>query len=173
MWQRVVEIPDHELWDVRQFLKRKLLNFIRQRVKSGWSHGSLDASQVLARGALFEPHPLTIGFGRRFATYKRATLIFKDFDRLKDLIMNRWRPVQLIFAGKAHPADHLGRHLIHDVYQFAKSNGFGGHVAFVEDYDMHVAKFLVQGIDVWLNNPLPPSRGERNQWAKGCPQWRS
>ena len=156
MWQRVLEVPDHELWECRQFLKRKLLNFIRQRCKSGWMHGSLDSAQVLASGALFEPYPLTIGFARRFATYKRATLIFKVFDRLKELLLNRWSPVQLVFAGKAHPADHLGRQLIHDVYQFAQSHGLGGHVAFVEDYDMHVAKFLVQGVDVWLNNPLPP-----------------
>ena len=156
LWQRVLEIPDHELWEVRQFLKRKLLNFIRQRSRSGWMRGSLEAIQVLANGALFEPYPLTIGFCRRFATYKRATLIFRDLVRLRDLTLNRWRPVQLIFAGKAHPADHPGRQLIHEVYQFAKSNGFAGHIAFVEDYDMHVAKFLVQGVDVWLNNPRPP-----------------
>jgi starch phosphorylase len=118
--------------------------------------GSLEAIQVLANGAQFEPYPLTIGFCRRFATYKRATLIFRDVDRLRELLLNRWRPVQLVFAGKAHPADHPGRQLIHEVYQFAKSHGFAGHIAFVEDYDMHVAKFLVRGVDVWLNNPRPP-----------------
>ena len=156
LWQRVLEIPDSELWEVRQFLKRKLLNFMRQRVRAGWIHGSLDASQVLASGALFEPYALTIGFGRRFATYKRATLIFKNIDRLRAMMMDRWRPLQLVFAGKSHPADHPGKQLIHDVYQFAKAHGFGGHIAFVEDYDMHVAKFLVQGVDVWLNNPRIP-----------------
>ena len=156
LWHRVLEVPDPELWEVRQFLKRKLLNFMRQRARSGWIHGSLDASQVLASGALFEPYALTIGFGRRFATYKRATLIFKNFDRLRELLMNRWRPVQFVFAGKAHPADQPGKQLIHDVYQYAKAHGLGGHIAFVEDYDMHVAKFLVQGVDVWMNNPRPP-----------------
>jgi len=156
LWQRVLEIPDHELWEIRQSLKRKLLNVIRLRSQSGWMRGSLEAIQVLANGALFEPYPLTIGFCRRFATYKRATLIFRDVDRLRELLLNRWRPVQLVFAGKAHPADHPSRQLIHEVYQFAKSPGFAGHIAFVEDYDMHVAKFLVRGVDVWLNNPRPP-----------------
>ena len=156
LWQRVLEIPDQELWEIRQSLKRKLLNVIQLRSRSGWMRGSLEAIQVLANGALFEPYPLTIGFCRRFATYKRATLIFRDVDRLRELLLNRWRPVQLVFAGKAHPADHPGRQLIHEVYQFAKSHGFAGHIAFVEDYDMHVAKFLVRGVDVWLNNPRPP-----------------
>ena len=156
LWQRVLEIPDHEIWEIRQLLKRKLLNIIRLRSRSGWMRGNLEAIQVLANGALFEPYPLTIGFCRRFATYKRATLIFRDVDRLRELLLNRWRPVQLVFAGKAHPADHPGRQLIHEVYQFAKSHGFAGHIAFVEDYDMHVAKFLVRGVDVWLNNPRPP-----------------
>ena len=156
LWPRVLDIPDHELWEVRQFLKEKLLNFIRQRVRSRWMHGWLEATQVLASGALCDPYPLTIGFCRRFATYKRATLIFRNIDRLRRILLDQWKPVQIIFAGKAHPADHPGRHLIHDVYQYAKDHGFGGRIAFVEDYDMHVSKFLVQGVDVWLNNPRPP-----------------
>ena len=156
LWQRIQEIPDQELWEIRQSLKHKLLNIIRLRSRSGWMQGNLEPIQVLANGALFEPYPLTIGFCRRFASYKRATLIFREPDRLRELLLNRWRPVQLVFAGKAHPADHPGRQLIHEVYQFAKSHGFAGHIAFVEDYDMHVAKFLVRGVDVWLNNPRPP-----------------
>jgi len=156
MWLRVLEVPDAELWEVRQFLKRKLFSFICQRIQRGWTDGRLEAHQVIAGGALLNPFALTIGFGRRFATYKRANLLFYNPDRLKTLLQNPWQPVQFIFAGKAHPADHPGQQLIHEVYQFAKDPEFGGHITFLEDYDMHVAKFLVQGVDVWLNNPRPP-----------------
>ena len=156
LWQGIEAVPDEKLWEVRQFLKRKLLIFIRQRARIGWMDGTMEPIQVLASGALLEPHSLTLGFARRFATYKRATLLFSDLDRLKKILLNPWRPVQIIFAGKSHPADHAGRELIHRIYQFAKAHHLGGHIAFVEDYDMHVAKFLVQGVDVWLNNPRPP-----------------
>jgi starch phosphorylase len=156
LWKRIHEVPDEELWEARQFLKRKMLLFVRQRARTGWIDGTMEPTQVLASGALFEPHALTLGFARRFATYKRATLLFSDLDRLKKILLNPWKPVQIIFAGKAHPADQFGRELIHQIYQFAKDHNFGGHIAFVEDYDMHVAKFLVQGVDVWLNNPRPP-----------------
>ncbi|MCA9455916.1 MAG: alpha-glucan family phosphorylase [Nitrospiraceae bacterium] len=156
MWQRMQEVPDGEIWEVRQFLKRKLLTFIRQRARMGWMDGTMEPIQVLASGAFLEPHSMTLGFARRFASYKRATLLFSDLDRLKQILLNPWRPVQIIFAGKSHPADQAGRELIHRIYQFAKAHHLGGHIAFVEDYDMHVAKFLVQGVDVWLNNPRPP-----------------
>lgn len=155
-WQRVLDIPDAELWETRQFLKRKLLNFIRRRIGLGWMHGDLSAEQVIAQGALLRSYPLTIGFARRFATYKRATLLFTDLERLRRLLLDPWKPVQIVFAGKAHPADEHGRALIHEVYRFAKDRGFGGHIAFIEDYDMHLAKFLVQGVDLWLNNPRAP-----------------
>ena len=156
LWQRIMDVPDAEIWEVRRFLKRKMLIFLRQRVRLGWTDGTIDPTQVLAGGALFEPHPLTIGFARRFATYKRAALLFANLDRLRAILLNPWRPVQIVFAGKAHPADQPGRDLIHRIYQYAKAHDLGGHIAFVEDYDMHVAKFLVQGVDVWMNNPRPP-----------------
>jgi starch phosphorylase len=156
LWQGIEAVPDKELWEARQFLKRKLLIFIRQRARIGWMDGTMEPIQVLASGALLEPHSLTLGFARRFAPYKRATLLFSDLDRLKKILLNSWQPVQIIFAGKSHPADQPGCELIHHVYQFAKAHHLGGHIAFVEDYDMHVAKFLVQGVDVWLNNPRPP-----------------
>lgn len=156
LWKKIDEVPDEALWEVRQFLKRKLLIFLRQRARIGWMDGTMEPIQVLASGALLEPQTLTLGFARRFATYKRATLLFSDLDRLKTILLNPWRPVQIVFAGKSHPADQAGRELIHRIYQFAKAHQLGGHIAFVEDYDMHVAKFLVQGVDVWLNNPRPP-----------------
>ncbi|WP_447973082.1 alpha-glucan family phosphorylase [Nitrospira sp. Kam-Ns4a] len=156
VWHRVMDIPDQELWAIRQALKRKLMSFIRERARAGWMQWRLEATQVLASGTLLDPEALTIGFARRFATYKRATLLFTSLTRLQHLLQDRWRPVQVIFAGKAHPADEPGRRFIHEVYSFCKDHGLGGHVAFLEDYDMHMAKYLVQGVDVWLNTPRPP-----------------
>jgi starch phosphorylase len=156
LWRRVYDIPDDELWNVRVQLKHKLISFVRERARDLWRKERRDPVQVLASGALLDPEALTIGFARRFATYKRATLLLQDLARLQTLLQDRWRPVQILFAGKAHPADEPGKHLIHQVYALAKEYDLGGQVAFVEDYDMHVAKFLVQGVDIWLNNPIPP-----------------
>ena len=156
MWQRILDTPDQELWAVRQGMKRKLMSFIRERARSGWRQGHLQPSQVLTQGTLLDPEALTIGFARRFATYKRATLLFHDLERLKQLLQNHWQPVQIIFAGKAHPADEPGRYFIHEVLNFCNDHKLGGHVAFLENYDMHMAKYLVQGVDVWLNTPRFP-----------------
>ncbi len=156
MWQRILDTPDQELWAVRQGMKRKLMSFIRERARSGWRQGHLQPSQVLTQGTLLDPEALTIGFARRFATYKRATLLFHDLERLKQLLQNHWQPVQIIFAGKAHPADEPGRYFIHEVLNFCNDHKLGGHVAFLENYDMHMAKYLVQGVDVWLNAPRFP-----------------
>jgi starch phosphorylase len=111
---------------------------------------------VPAAGALLDPGVLTIGFARRFATYKRATLVLRDPARLKALVNDPRRPVQVVFAGKAHPADEAGKHTLQAVYRAAADPAYGGRIAFVEDYDMHVARHLVQGVDVWLNTPRPP-----------------
>ncbi|MFQ5931485.1 MAG: alpha-glucan family phosphorylase, partial [Nitrospiraceae bacterium] len=156
VWQRVTDIPDSELWAVRQALKRKLMGHIRERARAGWLQGKLQASQALASGTLLDPEALTIGFARRFATYKRAPLVFSSLVRLQYLLHDHWRPLQIVFAGKAHPADEPGRLFIHQVYSFCKDHGLGGRIAFLEDYDMHTAKYLVQGVDVWLNTPRPP-----------------
>jgi starch phosphorylase len=107
-------------------------------------------------GTLLDPDALTIGFARRFTGYKRASLIFHDLDRIRKILLNLWKPVQIVFAGKAHPADDHGKHLIHEIYSIAADNGFAGHVAFVENYDIHTAHFFTQGADVWLNNPRVP-----------------
>lgn len=168
MWQRVMDIPDQELWAVRQMMKRKLMRFIRDRARMGWMQGHLQPSQVLARGTLLDPEALTIGFARRFATYKRATLLFRDLERLKRLLQDKWRPVQLIFAGKAHPADEPGRYFIHEVMNFCHDHKLGGQVAFLEDYDMHVAKFVVQGVDVWLNTPRYPMEASGTSGMKAA-----
>jgi len=168
MWQRVMDIPDHELWAVRQTTKRKLMSFIRERARNGWMHGHVQPSQVIARGTLLDPEALTIGFARRFATYKRATLLFRDLERLKQLLQDRWRPVQLIFAGKAHPADEPGRYFIHEVMSFCHDHKLGGRIAFLEDYEMHMAKYLVQGVDIWLNTPRFPMEASGTSGMKAA-----
>src|SRR5690606_2317777 len=111
---------------------------------------------------------LTIGFARRFATYKRATLIFHDLERLRRILVNTHRPVQVIFAGKAHPADDPGKLLIQQIYNLAKHHELGGRIAFIPDYDMHMARYLVQGVDVWLNNPLRPREASGTSGMKAA-----
>ncbi len=156
MWQKVNDIPDGELWEAHLELKRKLMTYLRTRERGKWMNGLHDANQVMTGGMLFDPEALTIGFARRFATYKRANLIFRDLDRLKAMLLNAQRPVQLLFAGKAHPADDPGKHFIQEIYNFSKANHMGGRVAIIEDYEMHLARFMKQGVDVWLNTPRRP-----------------
>ena len=133
-----------------------------------WRCGGMGPSQVLASGVLLDPEALTIGFARRFATYKRATLIFRDPQRLKRLLHAEGRPMQIVFAGKAHPADGGGKQFIQQVYQFAQDPEFGGRVAFLEDYDMQMARFLVQGVDVWLNTPRRPNEASGTSGMKAA-----
>jgi starch phosphorylase len=155
-WNRVMDIPDEEFWEVHLFLKRKLLAFARERARARWAEDRVDPRQVIVMGTLLDPDALTIGFARRFTGYKRAAMIFHDLNRIRALLLDRWRPVQIVFAGKAHPADEHGKHLIHQIHSIAADNGMAGHVAFVENYEMHAAHFFTQGVDVWLNNPRPP-----------------
>ena len=168
IWHRVTDIPDTELWAVRRTLKRRLMRLIRERARAAWIEGRIGPSQVLAEGTLLDPEALTIGFARRFATYKRATLLFTAIHRLKHVLHDRWRPVQIVFAGKAHPADEPGRQFIHQVYNFCRDQGLGGHLAFLEDYDMHMAKYLVWGVDVWLNTPRPPMEASGTSGQKAA-----
>jgi starch phosphorylase len=155
-WNHIMDIPDEELWNVHQHLKRKLLAFARERARTRWTEDNVDARQVVAMGTLLDPDTLTIGFARRFTGYKRASLIFHDLDRIRKILLDRSRPVQIVFAGKAHPADEHGKHLIHQVYSLAADHDFAGHVAFIENYEIHAAHFFTQGVDVWLNNPRAP-----------------
>ncbi len=157
---RILDIPDEELWEAHMDLKRKLVHVILERAQQRWA-GNGTAEQALAMGALLDSDALTIGFARRFAEYKRPALIFRDIDRLIRIVSDAWRPVQIVFAGKSHPADFPSKYLIHQVYNLAKDRRFQGRIAFVEDYDMHLAHYLVQGVDVWLNNP------RRRQEASG------
>jgi glycogen phosphorylase len=155
-WNRIDSIPAEELWTVRQLLRRHLLEFVRERARAGWRDGQLSSAQVLAEGTLLDPFSLTIGYGRRFTEYKRPELIFYDPDRLGRILNAFRRPVQIVFAGKAHPADETGKRPMQRVYREAMDPKFGGRIAFVEDYDLHVAHLFVQGCDVWLNTPRLP-----------------
>ena len=156
IWDGVNKIPDEELWAVRRHLKRKLVFYMRERAREQWARDVVHPVQTIASGALLNPYALTIGFARRFATYKRADLILSDFERLLRIINRPNKPVQIIFAGKAHPADEPGKLLIQEVYRKVKLAESGGRLVFLEDYDMNLARYLVQGVDVWLNTPRRP-----------------
>ncbi|MEX1127185.1 MAG: alpha-glucan family phosphorylase [Vicinamibacterales bacterium] len=156
IWDRIMDIPDEELWAARNALRNFLFTFIRERARSRWKEEHVSAARVVAAGTLLDPNALTIGFARRFTGYKRPELVFHNPDRLLGILNAARRPLQLVFAGKAHPADDTGKHHLQQVYRRAIDPLFGGRIAFVDDYDLHVAHFLVQGCDVWLNNPRKP-----------------
>jgi starch phosphorylase len=151
-WQTLKSSDDGEFWQARLSLKRTLVAFVRERLAQ--RHTRLGFPPVA--WPMFDDTILTIGFARRFATYKRATLLFKDAERLKAILNNPARPIQMVFAGKAHPADEPGKHFIQDVYRRSQEPGFAGRIIFLEEYDMCVARALVQGVDVWLNTPRRP-----------------
>jgi starch phosphorylase len=156
IWARILEIPDEELWEARKALRQYLFAFIRERARSRWKEERVTAPRVVAAGTLLDPNALTLGFARRFTGYKRPELIFHNPERLMNILNAPRRPMQIVFAGKAHPADETGKHHLQQVYRRAIDPMFGGRIAFVDDYDLHVAHFLVQGCDVWLNNPRKP-----------------
>jgi glycogen phosphorylase len=156
LWEELANVRDDELWRFHLQLKRAFVGLIRERARLRWMRGLTEPAQLLAAGTLLDPEALTIGFARRFATYKRATLIFHDLDRLLRMLDDPWRPLQIVFAGKAHPADDPAKHLIREVYERALDRKLGARIAFVDDYDLHVAKAMVAGVDVWMNTPRPP-----------------
>ena len=156
LWRRILEIPDEELWAARRTLRSYLFQFIRERARDRWMEDRASAARIVAAGVMLDPEALTIGFARRFTGYKRPDLIFRDAERLGRLVSAAGRPVQFIFAGKAHPADEAGKHHLQTVVRHALDPQLGGRIAFVDDYDLHVAKRLVQGCDVWLNTPRRP-----------------
>ncbi len=168
VWDGVQAIPDEELWRVRQALRGYLFTFVRERARQRWTEERVGIPRVVAAGTLLDPDALTLGFGRRFAGYKRPELIFYDPERLARILNAVGRPVQIVFAGKAHPADDIGKHHLQRVYRRALDPLFGGRVAFVDDYDLHVAHFLVQGCDVWLNNPRKPMEASGTSGMKAA-----
>ncbi len=168
LWSGLDQIPDAELWAVRIHLKRKLAFYMRERVRGRWAEGGYHPVQVVASGVLINPYALTIGFARRFAAYKRANLIFSDIDRLLDIVNRPNQPVQIIFAGKAHPADSEGKQIIQDVYRHVKRAEVSGRLVFLEDYDMNLARYLVQGVDIWMNTPRRPMEASGTSGMKAA-----
>ncbi len=156
VWEKVLEIPDNEIWEAHKRRKEQLITFIRERMVLVLQKKGAPMKQIKRVSTILNPDYLTIGFARRFAPYKRANLLLTDAERLKAILTNPQKPVQIIFAGKAHPADVMGKSLIKEVIDFAKNNNLEDRVVFVEDYDINVARHLVQGVDMWLNTPIKP-----------------
>jgi starch phosphorylase len=154
--EHIDSIPDAELWSAHQQRKDALVAYARQRLQQQYLRLGEGAMQIAEIEHVLDPKALIIGFGRRFATYKRATLIFHNMDRLRCLLNNPQRPVQIVFAGKAHPADEPGKALIEQIYTLSRSDEFRGKVVFLENYDIDMARYLVSGTDIWLNNPIRP-----------------
>lgn len=156
VWRRIGKIPDAELWRTRQTTRERLVDFARCRLKEQLKKVGATAKEIATADEVLDPEVLTIGFARRFATYKRGTLLMRDLDRLERILNDVERPVQIIFAGKAHPHDTEGKELIRQIVQVSHQERFRHKIVFIEDYDMEVARHLVQGVDVWLNTPRRP-----------------
>jgi starch phosphorylase len=174
LWDRVLALDDGKLWAVHVAMKTAMLRAIRDEARRRWTDQWKEALHLVGAGTLMDERAFTIGFARRFATYKRADLLFRDVDRLQRLLVNPWRPVQIVFSGKAHPADDPGKHVLQRVYQMSRDPRFEGRIALVEDYEMHLAHRLVQGVDLWMNLPRPPLEASGTSGMKaalnGVPQ---
>lgn len=156
IWEAIQQAPDSEIWEIRKVLKRKLVDYIKIEFKDNWLKNQGDPSKVVSILDKINPNALLIGFGRRFATYKRAHLLFTDLDRLAKIVNNEARPIQFIFTGKAHPADGGGQGLIKHIVEISRRPEFLGKIIFLENYDMQLARRLISGVDVWLNTPTRP-----------------
>jgi len=174
IWQLIDEIPDSIIWEHHRIMKEMAIAKIRERARKKWRKLDSDPNNVMASGVLLDPAALTLGFARRFASYKRPTLLLQDIARLAKIVSDPGRPVQIIFAGKAHQDDQQSKQLLQQVFNAAKDQSFGGRIAFVEDYDELLAQYLVHGVDVWVNNPLPPMEASGTSGMKatlnGVPQ---
>ena len=156
LWRRITRVPDAELWRTHERCRERLVVYARERLRAQLTQVGASPKEIEAADEVLDPETLTIGFARRFATYKRGTLLLHNLDRLRSILNNPTRPVQIIFAGKAHPADHEGKELIRQIVQQSKEDQFRHKLVFIEDYDMSVARHLVQGVDIWLNTPRRP-----------------
>jgi starch phosphorylase len=156
IWTRINEISNKKIWDLHYANKVRLVNFIRERVRRKWSDEGIDPLVAMAEGVMLDPDILTIGFARRMTSYKRPNLLLRDLQRLENILNNSDKPVQIIFAGKAHPSDNPGKKMIQNIFKTAQNPNLKGRIAFIEDYAEEVAKYLVRGVDVWLNNPQIP-----------------
>lgn len=155
-WEAIQNVSDDEIWDLRKTLKKKLIEYIKVQYKQNWLKNQGDPSKVVSVLEKINPNALLIGFGRRFATYKRAHLLFTDLDRLAKIVNNEKYPIQFVFTGKAHPADGGGQGLIKHIVEISRRPEFLGKIIFLENYDMRLARHLIAGVDVWLNTPTRP-----------------
>ncbi|MFN8492964.1 MAG: alpha-glucan family phosphorylase [Caldilineaceae bacterium] len=167
-WANIDQIPDEELWVVHQSCKDEMVTFVRERLRQQYLRYGEGPRRLSEAEHVLNPKALTLGFARRFATYKRATLIFRDEERLKRILNNPARPVQIIFSGKAHVADEPGKAFIQQIYQLSQRPDYAGKILFVEDYDMNVARHLVAGVDLWLNNPRRPHEASGTSGQKAA-----
>jgi len=167
VWEKVDQIPDEELWQVHCSLKKRLVEFARKRLREQLVSRGAQAQEVIGADDVLDPEALTIGFARRFATYKRATLLFRDMDRLQRIVNNPDRPVQFVFAGKAHPNDNQGKELIRQIIQVSRRPEFKNRIVFIHNYDIRVTRYILQGVDVWLNNPRRPLEASGTSGMKG------
>lgn len=156
IWKKIYEVPDEQIWETRMALKNKLIDYIRARFRETWLKNQGDPTRVVSLLDKINPNALLIGFARRFATYKRAHLLFSDLDRLSKIVNNPHYPVQFLFAGKAHPADGAGQGLIKKIFEISQRPEFLGKILFLENYDMQLARRLVSGVDIWMNTPTRP-----------------
>lgn len=156
IWDAIQKVKDEEIWEVRKTLKEKLLKYIQRHIEKGMTRYQASPTNALTSASAINPNALLVGFGRRFATYKRAHLLFSDLDRLAKLVNNEDKPIQFIYTGKAHPADGAGQGLIKHIIEISKRPEFSGKILFLENYDMNLAKHLIPGVDVWLNTPTRP-----------------
>ncbi|MBA3336438.1 MAG: alpha-glucan family phosphorylase, partial [Chloroflexia bacterium] len=168
LWEGVRAIPPAAFWQAHLAAKQDLHDLLDERARGRWAEGDFDPAQVVSSGPFMRRDILTLGFARRFATYKRATLLFRDPDRLAQILNDVERPVQIVFAGKAHPADEDGKRLIQEIYTRARDPRYGGRIAFAEDYDMGLAAALVAGVDVWLNTPRAPMEASGTSGMKAA-----
>jgi starch phosphorylase len=156
IWEAIYNVSDDEIWATRQKLKNKLVDYIRKQFRESWLKNQGDPSRVVSLLDKINPNALIIGFGRRFATYKRAHLLFTDLDRLAKIVNNEKYPVQFLFTGKAHPADGAGQGLIRMIYEISQRPEFLGKIIFLENYDMQLSRRLISGVDIWMNTPTRP-----------------
>ncbi len=169
IWQKINSIPDSELWRCRERMRERLVVFARKKLKEQLLSRGVPAKEAEKANSVLDAEALTIGFARRFATYKRAVLVLRDVERLDKILNDREKPVQLIFAGKAHPHDGMGKDLIKQVIHLTKNERFRGKIVFLEDYDINIARSLVQGVDVWLNTPIRPKEASGTSGMKVAP----
>ena len=167
VWKKIHDVPDAEIMDIKQELKVKLIDYIKQRFSDNWIQRNENPKLITEALNKLNPNALTIGFARRFATYKRAHLLFKNLERLNKIVNHSEYPVQFIFAGKAHPADSAGQNLIKQIVEISKRPEFLGKIMFIQNYDMNLAKMMLQGVDIWMNTPTRPLEASGTSGEKG------